>query len=268
MAQARTDMSKRMQRWLRERPDDHLLQWLFRAMVALTIAVVGLDYYEMSLRAEAYEPAANPGIETEGTPLPPMRRDGDEGPLRKADGKLKNRMAFDLAADGRLLAVGRIDPGTAETFATEIEKRGGYVKTVVLSSPGGSVADALKMGRLIRAKGFATEVESGGYCASSCPLVFAGGVERRAGAKAALGVHQIFAGTGHAGGLGEGMNGAQRASAECQRYLREMGVDLEVWVHAMETPKERLYYFKPDEMLALKLATQHAGRTASPKAGS
>jgi len=49
------------------------------------------------------------------------------------------------------------------------------VKTVVLRSPGGSVQDALAMGRLIREKQFATEVEAGRYCASSCPLVFAGG---------------------------------------------------------------------------------------------
>ena len=51
------------------------------------------------------------------------------------------------------------------------------------------------------------------------------------------------------------MESAQRVSAECQRYLRDMGIDLQVWVHAMETPKEKLFYFKPGELLALKLAT-------------
>ena len=51
------------------------------------------------------------------------------------------------------------------------------------------------------------------------------------------------------------MESGQRVSAECQRYLHEMGVDPQVWVHAMETPKERLYFFKRDELLALKLAT-------------
>ena len=79
------------------------------------------------------------------------------------------------------------------SFAAEIGKRGDYIKTVVLNSPGGSVTDALAMGRLIREKKFATEVEAGKYCASSCPLVFAGGIERRAGDKAAIGVHQVAA---------------------------------------------------------------------------
>ena len=73
-------------------------------------------------------------------------------------------------------------------------KRRDYVKTVVLNSPGGSVGDALAMGRLIRESKLATEVEAGKFCASSCPLVFVGGVERR-GDKAAIGVHQVFAAT-------------------------------------------------------------------------
>ncbi len=51
------------------------------------------------------------------------------------------------------------------------------------------------------------------------------------------------------------MNNAQRISAQCQRYLRDMGVDSQVWVHAMETPKDELFYFKADELLSLKLAT-------------
>ena len=118
------------------------------------------------------------------------------------------------------------------------------------------MADALKMGRLIRQRNFATEVEAGKYCASSCPLILAGGIERRAGANASIGVHQISA-AGEAELSGSaGMRNAQNISAACQKYLREMDVDLEVWVRAMETPREKLYYFKPAELLALKLVTR------------
>src|SRR3989442_1259589 len=87
--------------------------------------------------------------------------------------------------------------GRRDTAALDLPWRtgghGGYIKTVVLNSPGGSVADAMAIGRLIRAKKFATEVEAAKYCASSCPLVFAGGIERRAGEKAVIGVHQVAA---------------------------------------------------------------------------
>jgi hypothetical protein len=175
-------------------------------------------------------------------------------------------MTFELVADGRLLATGTIQPGTAKTFAAEVEKRGSYVKTVALHSPGGSVADALEMGRLIRKKGFTTEVEDGRYCASSCPLLFAGGVERRAGSKAAIGVHQVTAVTRDGATPADGMDSVQRVSAECQRYLRDMGIDPLVWIHAMETPKDELFTFKPDELLALKLATQSGGARSTASA--
>ncbi len=81
---------------------------------------------------------------------------------------------------------------------------------------------------------------------------------RRAGPKAAIGVHQVSALrtadlTGDAG-----MENAQMISAECQKYLRAMGIDLGVWVHAMETPRDELYYFTPAELTELKLATKVA----------
>jgi len=140
------------------------------------------------------------------------------------------------------------------------------VKTVVLHSPGGSVSDAIEMGRLIRQQQFATEVESGRYCASSCPLVFAGGLERRAGERAAIGVHQVTALVANGSALGaiEGMDSVQRMSAECQKYLLDMAIDPMVWVHAMQTPPDQLFYFTGDELLKLKLAT--ARRTRASRA--
>ena len=156
--------------------------------------------------------------------LPSIRRDDKRGVPQRGDERLRAAMAFDLVGDGRLIAVGTIRPGTAKAFAAEIAKRGGYVKTVVLHSPGGSVGDALEMGRLIRQKNFSTEVENGGYCASSCPLVFAGGVERRAGDGAAIGVHQVttFAINGVAPTADKGMDSVQRvppnARNTCSRW--------------------------------------------------
>jgi hypothetical protein len=135
----------------------------------------------------------------------------------------------------------------------------------VLNSPGGSVTDALAMGRLIRERQFATEVEAGKYCASSCPLVFAGGIERRAGDKAAIGVHQVAAlGSASAGLPRNDMSVAQNISARCQRYLGDMGVNLQAWVHAMETPHDRLFIFKPDELKSLNIVT--AAAPAAPAA--
>jgi hypothetical protein len=126
------------------------------------------------------------------------------------------------------------------------------------------VTDALAMGRLIREKKFSTEVEAGKTCVSSCPLLFAGGVERRAGDKAAIGVHQVAAIASATGPPRDEMDVAQRISARCQRYLGDMGINLQVWVHAMETPHDKLFIFKPDELKALNIVTAGATPGASP----
>jgi hypothetical protein len=121
------------------------------------------------------------------------------------------------------------------------------------------------MGRLVRERKFATEVEAGKFCVSSCPLVFAGGIERRAGDKAAIGVHQVAAMAPASGGPPrDEMDLAQRISARCQRYLGDMGVSPEVWVHAMETPHDRLFVFKPDELKSLNLVTSAAAAAPKP----
>jgi len=255
----------RLQQWLGDRPDDTVLRWLFGAMLIATVAVIALDYVQM-LQAADRKASASPALTPPDTAMPsaeplPSRRDGQRRPglLRTADKALAAPVSFELAGGGRLVATGTIVPGAAEAFATEVERRGSYVKTVVLHSPGGSVQDALKIGRLIRERQFNTEVGDGRYCASSCPLIFAGGVERLAGPKAAIGVHQVSALTAAANAtMADGMSSAQRVSAEVQRYLRDMGVDSQVWVHAMETPANELFYFKPDELLELKLATARA----------
>jgi hypothetical protein len=180
-------------------------------------------------------------------------------------------MTFELVSGGKLMATGTITPGISESFAAEVSRRGDYIKTVVLNSPGGSVADALIMGRLIRERKFATEVEAGKYCASSCPLVFAAGIERRAGDRAAIGVHQVAtAGSAASGAPRDEMNVAQKISARCQRYLSDMGVSLQVWVHAMETPHDKLFVFKPDELKSLNMVTTvpASAPTSAPAASS
>jgi|FEC22Drversion2_1045045.scaffolds.fasta_scaffold00759_7 hypothetical protein len=249
------------------RADAAVLRYAFLVLLAATVLVLGLDYRELLEQAATEAPPVERRADLPSGPLPPARPNQGPNLPDAPDGAAAVAMTFELLGDGRLMATGSIVAGTAEAFAAEIGKRGSYVKTVVLASPGGSVADALAMGRLIREKGYATEVEAGTYCASSCPLVLAAGTERRVGASAAVGVHQVFSWADDPAArratMADGMAQAQRISAECQRYLATMGVDPQVWVHAMETPKHTLFYFTPDEMVSLRLATSAAGATVS-----
>jgi hypothetical protein len=255
--------------WLADNPDETVLRWIFRCIITAAVAVLSADLVAMngwppnSEQADApAEVRQEPLLERIPAIMPsilaPLLPGGDKRliPLRQPDGRLAQPMTFELVGGGRLLATGTITQGVAQAFAAEVERRGDYIKTVVLNSPGGSVSDALAMGRLIRAHGFATEVATGTYCASSCPLVFAGGIERRAGDRAVIGVHQIAAIKSATGEPPrDEMSIAQNISARCERYLADMGVDVRVWIHAMETPHDRLFVFKPDEMKSLELVT-------------
>ena len=266
-------IQQRVHAFLAANPDEAILRWLFRSVVTITIIVLAADLAGMNGWIGAPDSAAEvkqdgPAPELPGVVpsiLAPLAPDGDKrlAPRPRADGAMARPMTFELVGGGKLMATGTITPGISDAFAAEVAKRGDYIKTVALNSPGGSVADALAMGRLIRERNFATEIEPGKYCASSCPLVFAGGVERRAGDRATLGVHQVAA-VGAASGLPrDEMNVAQNISAQCQRYLGDMGVNLQVWVHAMETPHDKLFVFKPDELKSLNLVTTAAGVPAA-----
>jgi hypothetical protein len=260
-----TTIQQRVHALLAGNPDEAILRWVFRSVLAITAIVLAADLAGMNGWIGTSDAATGVRHDTPSLDLPsvlpslpiPAAPDHDKRltPRPPADGAMAKPMTFELVGGGRLMATGTITPGISEAFAAEIANRGDYVRTVVLNSPGGSVADALAMGRLIRERNFATEIEAGQYCASSCPLVFAGGVERRTGDKAIIGVHQVAA-MGSAAGLPrDEMNVAQNISARCQRYLADMGVNLQVWVHAMETPHDKLFVFKPDELKSLNLVT-------------
>jgi hypothetical protein len=255
-------LRQRLHRWFTGGGEDQMLRWLLRVLLIATVSVLALDLSAMT----GFKPESLWREVTEQPVLPDMApptmedpagpgRDRRVVPARKADGALAKPMTFALGKNGRLIATGTIAPGSADAFASEVNARGEYIKTIVLSSPGGSVGDALEMGRLIRTKGFATEVEKDKICVSSCPLVFVGGVKRAAGANAIIGVHQVFAPDPAEAARHDTMSEAQRVSARCQRYLADMGVDLKMWVHAMETPKDRLFIFSANELRELNIVT-------------
>ena len=122
--------------------------------------------------------------------------------------------------------------------------------------------DALEIGALIQEKGLATEVAAGNLCASSCPIIFASGAERRASPDAAIGLHQIYAASlGEAAAdafavAGVAMADAQAMTARITRHLTKSGVDPALWLHALDTPPDRLYYLSAEEMQRLQLVTQ------------
>lgn len=268
---------QRFRAWLLEHAEETVLRWIFRSAILVALGVLAVYVANINGWIIYPDPAVTPAEIREDSPvlnlprlLPPIFAplfpDSDKRlvPLPQPKGALAKPMTFELVGGGRLMASGIITAEASRSFAAEAERHSEYIRTVVLNSLGGSVTDALAMGRLIREKRFATEVEAGKYCVSSCPLVFAGGVDRRAGEKASIGVHQMTAMHSAANGPPrDEMSVAQDISARCQRYLGDMGVSLQVWVHAMETPHDRLFVFKTDELKSLNLVTAAADAPAN-----
>jgi hypothetical protein len=230
-----------------------LIRAVFYGLVIGTGFTLWTDYQELAQRDAALSGAPS---ERRLPVLPDsVRTDTNRPDITADEDVLRAPMAIRLDRDGVLALTGTIVPGIADRLRDEVARLGEYVREVYLNSPGGSVDDALAMSQLIRDKGFATRVKGGNLCASSCPLVFAGGVERVAEEGAAIGVHQIYAGDETITNSDVAMSAAQAVTARITRHLIAMGVDPALWTHAMETPPAQLYYLTPDEMVALKLVT-------------
>ncbi len=243
---------------LRRLDEGLLMRGAFYVLLSAAAVFLVVDLRDIS-QANAELPGFDPMHESQPV-LPPALTDGRPAAPPVEPGSsaevLRQAIRFDLKPGGVLLAEGAIDLGAADRFAKEIEARGEYVKVIALNSPGGSVEDAIAMSRLIREKKLGTQVASKALCASSCPIVFAGGVTRTAEKDAVVGVHQVFNGGKDRPSADQAMSSAQATTARVARHLQEMGIEAGLWFHALETPPDRLYYLTPKEMSDFKLTTQ------------
>ena len=178
--------------------------------------------------------------------------------------------------------------GAAIEFAQALESLGGRRLPILIHSPGGSVADAMAMGELIRAKGLAVAVArtlitncperaprcpsgpgramtGGAMCASACVLVLAGGVERLVGPAARVGVHQITTvvketeGSAH---LTSTRKIYEQAGVDeaVTHYLTAMGVGDPVMALMRKTPAASIRWLSLADLRASGLATTGARR--------
>lgn len=242
--------------------DGTILRLAFYAMLAGAVSVLVLDYFALNDEQAVSEtghvgdpvlPAVDrPEIDPSSPAFRPHER------VVTPHDILSQPLEIVLQAGGLLRLTGTIMPGAAAAFAEEVEQRGSYVETVVLDSPGGSVEDALAIAQVIRDKGYATAVEDGALCASSCPLLLAAGTSRQVAPTASVGVHQIYTAAGEASGLSpaQAMSDAQAITARIARRLTDYAVDPALWVHAMETPPDRLYYLTREELVRYGLSAQ------------
>jgi hypothetical protein len=141
---------------------------------------------------------------------------------------------------------GEITYGFADDVISEIRR--GRATGLIIESTGGSVYEARKLGRFLRANGLSTAVDR--QCFSACVDVLAGGVTRYVTPGASLGIHQSKVPeqvSSHEGG--------QAYVAEAALYLREMGVDDTVALVAAAVPHDQIYLISTEHALETRLAT-------------
>jgi hypothetical protein len=167
------------------------------------------------------------------------------------------------AGNRRALAVtGRIGAAAATWLHDKIDKaRLAPGDLILLSSPGGNLAQAVIMGEAIRSRGLDTAVgvaDASGrvrpaYCASACVLAFAGGKVRYGVDGSALGVHRFTNASPGEDPVGD----AQQVAGLVLGYMTRMGVSSTV-IEAMSQTRE-VRWLDPKQALAMNLVTEPAG---------
>ncbi len=185
------------------------------------------------------------------------RPDPRDMPLQQ---QFSDRLEFEIRDDGEegvtLLLTGGIAPGDAERLSEHLDGLEVLPDQIALHSPGGAVSEAQILGRMIRDRDLATVVLAGASCMSSCPYVFAGGVERKASRRAAMGMHQHYYDQSRFIPAVFAVSDIQRGQGETMEFLIEMGVDPALMIYSLKTPPERIYVLIEEELTETRLATQ------------
>lgn len=227
------------------------MSWLLGSQIALAALLVGIDLAPKL-----------PGMLSPGSTAPKLDqpiRPGDQTRLFRPDRTRtpapgigpdmpRRLMAASVTVDGAtgLSLRGAIEPGDAERLLPQL--RDENPAFVTLDSPGGSVSDALALGRAVRDIGAETRLESGTGCYSACPYIFAGGVTRVIADGAQLGVHQHSFGESTILPAFLAVEDIQRGQADVLDHLVEMGIDLQIMGPALATPADEIYVLSSEEL--------------------
>ncbi|WP_371037837.1 hypothetical protein [Rhodosalinus sp. FB01] len=200
-------------------------------------------------------PAA-PGLDQPARPGDQTRRFAPtDRPARPDGAPMPVRLQLERDGDDAATLRGEIATGDADLIARRIASMDPTPGILRLDSPGGSVSDALAIGRMIRRLGIATEVDAQAICLSACPYLLAAGSARRAHPAALVGVHQHYFGENTLLPAFIAVEDIQRGQGEVMAYLSAMGVDLAVMQPALLTPPDEIYLLTPEELQSYRLVT-------------
>jgi hypothetical protein len=167
-----------------------------------------------------------------------------------ASGPMPDRLLLTQAAGNDTIVLeGEIADGDAARILAQISELEQAPVRVLLNSPGGSVYDALELGRALRRAGMETGMRSGDICYSACPYLLAAGQTRTVPDDAFVGVHQHYFGESTLLPAFMAVQSIQRGQGEVMQYLDQMGIDPLLMQHALMTPPDEIYVLLPEELV-------------------
>lgn len=141
-------------------------------------------------------------------------------------------------------ASGTISVGDAAVLRGLLQTEGKRT-VVVFNSDGGSVTEALKIGRDLRRNDVDTFIPNDAHCLSACILAFVGGAHRTVADTGALGSHQFYWPAGEVPAGDEATLLTQQLSANVLRHFLALDVDPEALTMIMDTPPSKMLVFSP-----------------------
>lgn len=161
-----------------------------------------------------------------------------------------------------IFATGEITEGTTDRLLAFIRANKVEAAKVHFNSPGGSLAEGMRLGRAIRRMqffttvgvhdpAFNTEANTAAVCASACAYAFAGGTSRFLNEYTGrIGVHQFYTDSS------ESLSGeaAQQVSGLIVAYLDQMGVDAKAFTLSTIADRNGMIWLTPDDALKLRFA--------------
>lgn len=197
--------------------------------------------------------------------------------LQDDDPRLTPARVMTLQQEGLTQVVidGFIHTPTVEAFRSKVSELGGDYGIVYFNSSGGDLSAAEELGRLIRAKGYATQIGKltadqkqigRGVCESACPIAFVGGKFRLLDSNTGqLGVHRFY--LAKQGRWASDSGVLFTAERNLRAYLDEMGISPEFLEVMMKTPADKILPISKRSSYQWKLGTG-AEYSSWPSTGS
>lgn len=150
------------------------------------------------------------------------------------------------------------DGDAVEALMKETNDSGKLVAALRLDSPGGSLAESVKIAELVQRTKIAVAVGARARCASACFLIFAAGTEKFVAYGAAIGVH------GASDKYGRITPRAAAATVSMARMVREFGVPPGIIEKLIVTGPDEIVWLSADELRSMGAVITGRPRASLP----